>query len=143
MNKIATKQWLIEVYLSFARLCFILFLLHFSMSKISVWWKNSELFFKMCCIFDQKISPILWILYNASRFHSKVFLRSYWFGLSHNTMRYWEQKHKLMSKSSENITLQNGWSMIFCHEDLQLNYLTLNGYNDIKYTQNNKLHSNK
>ena len=57
-------------------------------------------------------------------------------------MRYWEQKHKLMSKSSENITPQNGWSMI-CHEDLQLNYLTLNRYNDIKYTQNNKLHSNK
>ena len=142
MNKIATKQWLIEVYLSFARLCFILFLLHFSMSKISVLWKNSQLLFKICCIFDQKIWPILWILCNASPFHSKVFLRSYWFDLSLNTMRYWEQKHKLMSKSSENITPQNGWSMI-CHEDLQLNYLTLNRYNDIKYTQNNKLHSNK
>ena len=142
MNKIAMKQWLIEVHLSFARLCFILFLLHFSMSKISVLWKNSQLLFKICCIFDQKIWPILWILCNASPFHSKVFLRSYWFGLSRNTMRYLEQKHKLMSKSSENITPQNGWSMI-CHEDLQLNYLTLNGYNDIKYTQNNKLHSNK
>lgn len=142
MNKIATKQWLIEVYLSFARLCFILFLLHFSMSKISVLWKNSQLLFKICCIFDQKIWPILWILCNASPFHSKVFLRSYWFDLSLNTMRYWEQKHKLMSKSSENITPQNGWSMI-CHEDLQLNYLTLNRYNDIKYTQNNKLHSSK
>lgn len=136
------KQWLIEVHLSFARLCFILFLLHFSMSKISVLWKNSQLLFKICCIFDQKIWPILWILCNASPFHSKVFLRSYWFGLSRNTMRYLEQKHKLMSKSSENITPQNGWSMI-CHEDLQLNYLTLNGYNDIKYTQNNKLHSSK
>lgn len=142
MNKIAMKQWLIEVHLSFARLCFILFLLHFSMSKISVLWKNSQLLFKICCIFDQKIWPILWILCNASPFHSKVFLRSYWFGLSRNTMRYLEQKHKLMSKSSENITPQNGWSMI-CHEDLQLNYLTLNGYNDIKYTQNNKLHSSK
>ena len=142
MNKIAMKQWLIEVHLSFARLCFILFLLHFSMSKISVLWKNSQLLFKICCIFDQKIWPILWILCNASPFHSKVFLRSYWFGLSGNTMRYLEQKHKLMSKSSENITPQNGWSMI-CHEDLQLNYLTLNGYNDIKYTQNNKLHSSK
>lgn len=136
------KQWLIEVHLSFARLCFILFLLHFSMSKISVLWKNSQLLFKICCIFDQKIWPILWILCNASPFHSKVFLRSYWFGLSRNTMRYLEQKHKLMSKSSENITPQNGWSMI-CHEDLQLNYLTFNGYNDIKYTQNNKLHSSK
>ena len=136
------KQWLIEVHLSFARLCFIPFLLHFSMSKISVLWKNSQLLFKICCIFDQKIWPILWILCNASPFHSKVFLRSYWFGLSRNTMRYLEQKHKLMSKSSENITPQNGWSMI-CHEDLQLNYLTLNGYNDIKYTQNNKLHSSK
>lgn len=142
MNKIAMKQWLIEVHLSFARLCFIPFLLHFSMSKISVLWKNSQLLFKICCIFDQKIWPILWILCNASPFHSKVFLRSYWFGLSRNTMRYLEQKHKLMSKSSENITPQNGWSMI-CHEDLQLNYLTLNGYNDIKYTQNNKLHSSK
>ena len=142
MNKIAMKQWLIEVHLSFARLCFILFLLHFSMSKISVLWKNSQLLFKICCIFDQKIWPILWILCNASPFHSKVFLRSYRFGLSRNTMRYLEQKHKLMSKSSENITPQNGWSMI-CHEDLQLNYLTLNGYNDIKYTQNNKLHSSK
>ena len=44
-----------------------------------------------------------------------------------------EQKHQMIAKYSENTTPQNRWSMIFRHEYLQLIYLRLNGYDDIKY----------
>ena len=39
----------------------------------------------------------------------------------------------MIAKYSKNTTPQNGWSMIFWHEYLQLIYLRLNGYDDIKY----------
>ena len=44
-----------------------------------------------------------------------------------------EQKHQMIAKYSKNTTLQNRWSRIFRHEYLQLIYLRLNGYDDIKY----------
>ena len=95
--------------------------------------KTATDLFKMCCVFDSKISPSLWTVCNASPVHAEICLKSYGFGLGCNTMEGREQKHQMIPKYSENTTPQDRWSMIFRHEYLQLIYLRLNGYDDIKY----------
>ena len=44
-----------------------------------------------------------------------------------------EQKHQIIVKYSENTTPQNKWSMIVRHEYLQLIYLRLNVYDEMKH----------
>ena len=81
---------------------------------------------------DIKISSLSAVC-NAPPVHAEICLKSYGFALGRNTMEGREQTHQMIAKYSENTTSQNRWSMIFRHEYLQLIYLRLNGYDDIKY----------
>ena len=95
--------------------------------------KTAENLFKMCCVFDSKVSPNLWTVCNVSPVHAEISLNSYRFGIGCNTMEGREQKNQIIPKYSENTTPQNRLSMIFRHEYLHLNYLRLNGHDDIKH----------
>ena len=48
--------------------------------------KTATNLFKMCCVFDSKISPCLWTVCNASPVHPEICLKYYGFGLGCNTM---------------------------------------------------------
>ena len=131
------KKRLIEVHLQSIYLRKILSytvrITDFNAQDLIFMKKTATDLFKMCCVFDSKISPSLWTVCNASPVHAEICLKSYGFGLGCNTMEGREQKHQMIAKYSENTTPQNRWSMIFRHEYLQLIYLRLNGYDDIKY----------
>ena len=133
----AIKKWLIEVDLQSVYLrkllSYTVHITDFSLEDLNLMKKTTKDLFKMRCMFDSKISPSLWTVCNASPFHVEMCLTIYGFGLGCNTMEGREQKHETIAKYSENTAPQNRWSMIFWHEYLQLIYLRLNGYDDVKY----------
>ena len=95
--------------------------------------RTAENLFKMCCVFDSKISPNLWTVCNASPVHAEISLKSYRFSIGCNTMEGRGQKNQIIPNYFENTTPQNRLSMIFRHEYLHLIYLRLNGHDDIKH----------
>ena len=133
----AIKKRLIEVHLQSVYLRKVLSytvrITDFSVEDLNLMKKTAKDLFKICCMFDSKISPSLWTVCNASPVHAEICLTNYGFGLGCNTMEGREQKHQMIAKYSENTAPQNRWSMIFRHEYLQLIYLRLNGYDDVKY----------
>ena len=95
--------------------------------------RSAHLLFKACCLFDQRVTPSLWTLYNADPINPEQCLKSYRFGLGCNTMEGREQKHQKISKYAENTTVQNRWPIIFRHEFIKLIHLRENGYGSVKY----------
>ena len=95
--------------------------------------RSAHLLFKACCLFDQRVTPSLWTLYNADPINPEQCLKSYRFGLGCNTMEGREQKHQKISKYAENTTVQNRWPIIFRHEFIKLIHLIENGYDSVKY----------
>ena len=79
----------------------------FSLEDLNFMKKTAKDSFKICCMFDSKISPSLWTVYNASLVHAEICLTNYGFGLGRNTMEGREQKHQMIAKYSENTTRQN------------------------------------
>ena len=133
----AIKKQLIEVHLPSIYLRKILSytvrITDINPQNLIFWKKTAKDLFKMCCVFDPKISLSLWTICNVSPVYAEICLKSYGFGLGCNTLEGREQKHQVIAKYSENTTPQKRWSMIFQHEYLHLIYLRLNGYDDIKY----------
>ena len=95
--------------------------------------EESRLLFKSCSLFDLKITPSMWTVYNAVPFHASLCLEQYGFGLGCNTMEGREQMHQKLSKYAENTTYQNRWPVVFRHEFIQLIYLRENGFDNIHY----------
>ena len=103
----------------------------FSQADLDQMIKEAHLLFKVCCLFDQKVTPSLWTLCNVGPFNAEQCFKSHKFRLGCSTMEGREQKHQKVSKYAENTTIQNRWSIIFRHEIIQLVYLRENGYDNI------------
>ena len=86
----AIKKRLMEVHLQSICLCTILSytvrITDFNARKLIFMKKTAKNLFKMCCVFDSKISPRLWAVCNASRVHAEISLKSYVFGIGCNTI---------------------------------------------------------
>ena len=87
------------------------------------------------CLFEKNVSPSLWNLCHAAPEHSKHCIEEYGVGLGINTMEGREQKHQQIEKYSSKATFQNRWNFIFQHEYIQLLYLRMHGFDQIKYNK--------
>ena len=94
--------------------------------------------FKLSCLFDNRISPSLWTLYNVAPVHASICFNQYNMGLGCNTMEGREQKHQLISRYAENTTFQNRWPLIFRHEYIQLIHLRVNGFDKLNHIKRGK-----
>ena len=105
------KKRLIEVHLQSIYLRKILSytvrITDFNAQDLIFMKKTATDLFKMCCVFDSKISPSLWTVCNASPVHAEICLKSYGFGLGYNIMESREQKNQMIAKYSKNTTPQN------------------------------------
>ena len=107
----AIKKQLIEVHLPSIYLRKILSytvrITDINPQNLIFWKKTAKDLFKMCCVFDSKISLSLWTICNVSPVYAEICLKSYGFGLGCNTLEDREQKHQIIAKYSENTTPQN------------------------------------
>ena len=89
--------------------------------------------FCQTALFENSISPSLWVLCLVAPFHASLTFSMYGFGLGCNTMEGREQKHQKIAKYTENTTFQNRWPRIFRHEYIELVYLRENGFDLLQY----------
>ena len=98
--------------------------------------KVGRLLFQSCCLFDERITPSMWVFCNVAPNHCSDLYNSVGFGLGVNSMEGREQKHQSIEKYSRNSTYQNRWPSIFRHEFVQLVFLRENGFDKKKYNTN-------
>ena len=66
----------------------------FSQADLDQMIKEAHLLFKVCCLFDQKVTPSLWTLCNVGPFNAEQCFKSHKFRLGCSTMEEREQKHQ-------------------------------------------------
>ena len=145
VKNVKLKQRLMEIHLQCINLRKILSLcvriVSFDETMLQEMFTVGKQLFKLCCLFDQTISPSLWTVCNAAPVHAGICYKEYSFGLGCNSMEGREQKHQAICRYANNTTFQNRWPAIFRHEYIHLIYLRENGFDKLNYKKKNTLHT--
>ena len=91
--------------------------------------------FRLCCKYDNNITPSLWTFCNAAPVHAKHLLEKLGLGLGANSMEGREQKHQKIKCYMQNTSVQQRWQYVFRHEFISCVYLRENGFDQRKYNK--------